>query len=387
SGESLVNDATALTVYRFAIGAAVGGAFVASQVFTAFLFVTIFGTLIGLIVAAAADLLIDQLTQRDLADEVLTNVVILLVPFASYLPAEALGASGVMATVASAVYLGRQSGKLQPDARILGTGVWNMLLYLLNAFVFLLLGLQLHSVIASLGRASFNHLLVYGLAISLAVVALRFIWVFPASYLPRLLIPGLAKRDPAPPWQAIFMIGWSGMRGIVSLAAALALPVTVGGGVPFPARNEIVFVTFCVILVTLVGMGLSLPFVARFLGMEEDGAMAAVEIRIRIRALESALTRLHELEPTFDSETEWEVEGRIVDEYRNRIEHLTGHLDGVASPQQSSANEIDHRLQTEALSAERTTIMGLRRSGEIPDDIYHHIEYDLDLAQARLNQG
>jgi len=384
SGESLVNDASALIVYRFAIAAAVAGAFDPNQVLPQFLFVSVFGTLVGLIVAAAADLLIERLMARNLADEVLVNVVILICPFASYLPAEALGASGVMAAVSGGIYLGRVSGKLQPEARILGAGVWEMMIYLLNAFVFLLLGLQLRGIVSALGGRSFEHLLGYGAAISLAAIALRFLWIYPATYLPRMVSPSLRARDPSPPWQYPFILSWSGMRGIVSLAAALALPATVAGGAAFPARNEIIFITFCVIFATLVVMGLTLPWVARALGFHDDGKMAKKEIAIRIRALEDGLQRLKELEPTFDSETEWEVEGRIVDEYRNRIEHLSGHLDGVATEAQATANEIDHRLQSEALGAERSAILAMRRRGEIPDDIYRNIEYDLDLAEARL---
>ncbi|MBV8601908.1 MAG: Na+/H+ antiporter [Candidatus Eremiobacteraeota bacterium] len=388
TGESLVNDAAALTIYQFAIAAAVTGTFVARTVVPQFVFVAIGGVMIGLIVGSAVQLMLEKLRARDLVDEVLTNVILLFAPFASYLPALALGVSGVLAAVTAGIYLSRQAPKLlTPDSRIIGYGIWEMLTYLLNAFVFLLLGLQLRGVVGVVGRAAIGPLLTWGIVISIAAIVLRFVWVFPATYLPRMLSRTLRERDPYPPWQYPFIISWSGMRGIVSLTAALALPVTVAGGAHFPRREETIFITFCVIFATLVAMGLSLPLVVRALGVLEDGKMEKKEIEIRIRALEQGLQRLRELEPTFDSEVEWEVEGRIVDEYQHRIEHLSGHLDGAANPQAASEDSVDHRLQEEALNAERTAIQAMRTSGEIPDEIYRNIEFDLDLADARLRAG
>jgi Na+/H+ antiporter len=385
SGESLVNDASALIIYRFAIAAAVSGTFVAGAVVPQFFLVSIGGIAVGLLVGVAVTWILKWLRKRELDDEFLVNIVILFSPFAGYLIAEAMGVSGVLSTVAGGIYLSRHSSVLTPDARLLSRGVWNMLTYLLNAFVFLLLGLQLHSIVTSLGHASFNRLLIYGIVISVAVIVLRFVWVFPATYVPRMLSRRLRERDPNPPWQWLVVLGWSGMRGIVSLAAALALPLTVVGGAPFPARNEIIFVTFAVILATLVGMGLTLPLMIRILRVYDDGRMQTKEISIRIKALEQGILRLRQLEPTFDSELEWEVQGRIVDEYQHRIEHLSRHLDGATETRSETA--LDHRLQNEALAAERDVIHSLRTRGEIPDDVFRRIQYDLDLADARLRQA
>ena len=377
SGESLVNDASSLIVYRFAIAAGVSGAFVADSVVPQFFIVSIGGIVIGLIIGVAVHGIHKLLRRRDWGDEVLVNVVNLFAPFASYLPAEALGVSGVLSTVACGIYLSRRSGVLSPDARIVGYSIWAMLTYLLNAFVFLLLGLQLHGVVTSIGGASLGRLAGYGLVISVAAIVLRFVWLYPATYLPRLLFRRIRERDPSPPWQWPFVLGWSGMRGIVSLAAALAVPVA------FSSRNEIIFVTFCVIFATLVVMGLTLPLVIRMLAVYDDGRMERKEIEIRIKALEHGLDRLRSLEPNFDTEVEWEVQGRIIDEYRHRIEHLTGHLDGAVAGA-AAENAVDHRLQNEALAAERQAIQEMRQRGAIPDDIYRHIERDLDLADARL---
>ena len=381
SGESLVNDASALIIYRFALAAALGGAFEAAQIVPQFFLVTIGGVAVGLVTAVVVAFLLKQLIEHDPSDEILPNVVLLISPFASYLVAERLQVSGVLATVACGIWLSRKSsGLLTPDARLLGYGIWEMLTYLLNAFVFLLLGLQLHRIVTTLGYASFNRLLFYGVVISVAVIVLRFVWVFPSTYLPRVFSRRLRERDPSPPWQWIVVIGWSGMRGIVSLAAALALPLYVA------ARDAVLFITFAVIFATLVVMGSTLPFVIKLLKVQDTSRMDRREVEIRIRALEEGMARLRELEPTFDSEVEWEVQGRIVEEYRHRVEHLGGHLEG-SDGDAPMENAVDHRLQGEALTAERRAIQDMRRRGDIPDSIYRNIEYDLDLADARLRAG
>ena len=381
SGEALVNDASSLIIYRFAIVAALTGTFVASHVVTQFFLVSIGGIAIGLAGAMVISWAHQFIRWRDLDDEVLENVINLFAPFACYLPAEALGVSGVLAAVTGGIYLSRRSSKMSPDARIVGYSVWEMMTYLLNAFVFLLLGLQLHRIVTTLGHDSFERLMVYGIVISIAVILLRFIWIYPATYVPRWVSKYIREVDPAPPWTWPAILSWAGMRGVVSLAAALAIPTSMVD------RDAIIFVTFCVIFATLVIMGSTLPFVIRFLHVMDDGRMDKREIEIRINALEEGMSRLRQLEPTFDSEVEWEVEGRIVAEYQHRIQHLRGHLELGPESEQETENAVDHRLQNAALQAERQAIQGMRRNGKIPDDIYRAIEYDLDLSESRLRQS
>ena len=381
SGESLVNDASALIIYRFAVAAAVTGTFAAGQVVPQFFIVSIGGIVVGIVLAWLLHFLMRWLHKHYPEDAVLPALLSLTTPYAAYLGAEALSVSGVLSTVAAGMWLSRRSGQMfTPNSRLVVSNVWEMTTSVLNAFVFLLLGLQLHNIVSTLGRAEFQRLLGYGIAISVAVILLRFVWLFPATYIPRWASKRLRERDPAPPWQVPFVISWAGMRGIVSLAAALAVPLAIA------SRNEIIFVTFAVIFATLVVMGLTLPLVINTLRVRDDGTMQHREIEIRIQALEAGMQRLRELEPTFDSELEWEVEGRIVDEYRHRIEHLGGHLDSVDG-EAPTENAVDHRLQREALDAERRMIQVLRRNREIPDDIYREIEYDLDLAELRLSQA
>lgn len=381
SGESLINDASSLIIYRFAVAAALTGTFAAAEVVPQFFIVSLGGIAVGLVIAWLLHKLMVWLHKRYPDDAVLPALLSLITPYAAYLTAESLTVSGVLSTVAAGMWLSRRSGQIfTPNSRLVISNIWEMLTSLLNAFVFLLLGLQLHHIVASLGPSEFRRLAGYGVAISLAVIVLRFVWIYPATYLPRWLSRSLRERDPAPQWQTVFVLSWAGMRGIVSLAAALAVPLAVA------SRDAIIFVTFAVIFATLVVMGLTLPLVMRTLSVRSDGQMERREIEIRIQALEAGLRRLQELEPTFDSEIEWELQGRIVNEYRHRIEHLRGHLDGADGEVQTE-NAVDHRLQREALDAERRMIQELRRSRQIPDDIYREIEYDLDLAELRLSQA
>jgi CPA1 family monovalent cation:H+ antiporter len=225
------------------------------------------------------------------------------------------------------------------------------------------------------------HYLWAGIAVSVIAIVVRILWVFPATYLPRALSRSVRENDPSPPWQWVFVISWSGMRGIVSLAAALALPYTADGK-PFPGRDEIVFITFCVIFSTLVLQGLSLIPIVRRLGLGGNDDLKEKETEVRIAALRAGLAKLHDLESGFGSVEEWEVQGRSVAEYEYRIAHLLGHAAGDRP--EAYESRIDHRLQTEALQAERDEIMRLRSAGEIPDEIFRLVEYDLDLADSRL---
>ncbi len=379
-GEGLVNDAMALVIYRFAVAAALTGTFSLGNASLAFAGVSVGGVVIGLLLGALLVEVTVTLRARGLSDSLIDNALQLIVPYAVYLSAEMLHTSGVLATVAAAIYVSRQSGRMyEPEGRLVASAVWNLLIFLLNGLVFLLIGLQLRDIVhdpSFVGRE-----LWIGLTISALVIAVRVAWVFPATYLPRLLFPRIAAREGVPTPSYIFVLGWSGMRGIVSLAAALAIPTLTGSGARFPGRNEIVFITFCVIFVTLVFQGLSLIPLLRWLHIEADDDMDAREIEVRVAALRAGIARMRVLEPNFESTEEWEVEGRLLGEYEYRIAHLVGHLDGSID---EGAVALDHRLQQEALDAERVAVTRMRDAGEIPDEIYRRVQYDLDLAAERL---
>ncbi len=372
-GEGLVNDATALVIYRFALVAALTGAFSPARAALAFVGVALGGLLIGYAVGYVI-IWVAQIAARGDAgsDSLLDNLLLFAAPYACYLSAEAAGVSGVLATVVGGLYVGRKAYVYSPQTRLIGKAAWDLLTYLLNAFVFIVIGLQLRAIVRAVpldGRT-----LAACAAIVVTVIVVRFVWVYPAAILPR-MIPQIRRVDPLPPQSYLFVLAWSGMRGIVSLAAALALPA-------FAYRGTIIVITFAVIFATLVGQGLSLIPILRWLRFDGEERLEEREMEVRVAALEAGIVRLRQLEPDFTSETDWEVAGRITAEYEHRIEHLRSHVGG--RDEESDESRLDHRLQAEALQAERREIKRLRASGEIPDDIYRKVEYDLDLADARL---
>src|SRR5271170_4923548 len=322
-GESLVNDATALVAYRFAVAAVLSGSFSLAHASGQFFIVGIGGILIGLIVGWLA-----QQFHKRVDDAPIEITVSLLTPFVAYLSAERLGVSGVLAVVTAGLYLGRRMPELLTfKTRLQGGPVWEMVEFLLNGFVFILIGLQLPEVLQALSghEISIHRLVGYALFISLAVVLIRILWVFPAAYLPRLLFKSIRRRDPYPSWRHVTIIAWTGMRGVVSLAAALALPLTMDrtpDGPPFEDRDLILFLTFIVILATLVVQGLSLPLLIRWLGVKDDGLMEKEERQARLKANQTALARLNEIgehEPAKASALQ-----RLRAEYEDHIRQVQG---------------------------------------------------------------
>ncbi len=376
-GESLVNDSTALICFKFAVGAAVGGGFSLLEAMGAFVWGALAGVAIGLVVGAV----IAALRRR--MDDAPTEITIsILTPYFAYLPAEALGASAVLAAVTSGVYLGFRSHELiTPQTRIQAFAVWEILVFLLNATLFVLLGLQLPTVVAGLDGYGVLDLAWWGLAISASVILLRFLWVFPMTYLPQRL--SRAPRETSPPWQYPLLVSWTGMRGAVSLAAALAIPLQTDAGAALPGREIIVFCTYAVILVTILGEGLTLSYLIRWLGVEEDGSkLAAAAARARIAAAEAALARLDELEGAawVRSATHERMRGL----YEFRIRRFAAQVDDEDDGDIEAGSQAYQRLRREVLDAERAAIVALRDSGEITDEVMRTIEYDLDLEHTRL---
>ena len=372
-GESLVNDATALVAYRLAVAAAVGGGFVAWQAGLRFLVGVAGGVAIGL----AVGWLVAE-ARRRLDDPPVEIMLSLVTGYAAYLPADRLGVSGVLAAVTTGLYLGWRAPEIaSPTTRLLGFSFWDVLVFLLNAILFILVGLQLHPILSGLGGHSAATLLGLGAAVSAVVVATRIAWQFTVPYLVRLLDrrpSQVARRVGA---RARLVSGWSGMRGAVSLAAALALPLE---GVP--QRNLIVFLTFAVILVTLVLQGLTLPALIRRLGVRGDGTEEREELRARLVATNAALTRLEELaaeEWTRDDTVE-RLRG-LYDFRRRRLKARAGKLEDDGIEDRSLAYQ---RLVRELLEAQRHAIVRLRNEGVIGTDVMHRIEREFDLEDSRL---
>ena len=382
-GESLVNDATALVAYRFAVVAVVTGSFSLAHASIQFFVVGIGGILVGLAVGWLAE----QFHKR-VDDAPIEITVSLLTPFVAYLAAERFGFSGVLAVVTAGLYLGmRMPELLSFRTRLRGGPVWEMVEFLLNGFVFILIGLQLPEVVSALSGHSIpvQRLVQYALLISLAVIVIRILWVFPATYLPRLVFKKVCRHDPYPPWRHVTIVAWTGMRGVVSLAAALALPLTLRDSTtPFPGRDLILFLTFVVILATLVLQGLSLPPLIRWLGIQDDRSMEREEREARLKANQAALTRLNEIaqrDPAKDDALQ-----RLRVEYEDHIRQVEGaEPESAGTPLRLFSSEYE-RLSHEALQIERVTIIKLRNQDVISDEVLRRIQRDIDLAEARLQQ-
>ena len=265
-----------------------------------------------------------------------------------------------------------------------GGPVWEMLEFILNGFVFILIGLQLPGVLSALsGNAiPIPQLIAYALLISLAVVIIRILWVFPATYLPRILFKRICRNDPSPEWRHVAIVAWTGMRGVVSLAAALALPLTRQDGSPFPGRDLILFLTYVVIVATLVVQGLSLPPLIRWLGLKDDGAMEREEREARLQANRAALAKLNEFKESDPAKLEALQRLRV--EYEDHILQVEGaEPESAGTPLRRFSSEYE-RLSHEALLQERRTILDLRNKDVISDEVLRRIQRDIDLAEARI---
>jgi CPA1 family monovalent cation:H+ antiporter len=377
-GESLVNDATALVALQFAVAALLTGNFSIGNASLRFVWVVVGGIAFGLLIGVCM-----RWVQRHLDDPPVQITFSLLTPFLAYLPAEYLRVSGILSTAAAGIYLGWHSPlTISARTRLQVYSFWEIIAFLLNGFVFISIGLQLPGIISGLEGESRLSLARYALIVSIAVVMVRIIWVFSATYIPRLLSKQLRARDPAPPWQEVTITAWAGMRGVVSLAAAFALPFVLSDGQPFPGRNYVLFLTFCVILATLVFQGLTLPLIIRKLGIRDDGSTDDEERSARVEANKAALKLLDELATR--NEFSIETVQRLRAEYDDRLEQLKLCAENPDDCSGQILTPQYQRLQQETLTAERQTIIQLRNRRVINDESLRRIQRDLDLAEARL---
>jgi Na+/H+ antiporter len=378
-GESLINDATALVAYRFAVAAVLTGSFSLWNASWHFVLSVLGGIAIGL----AVGFVIRQIRRR--LDHSPTEIAIALFSgYFAYLPAEAAGVSAVLAAVTVGIYVGWYTPELTTvQTRLQGDAVWEILVFMLNALLFALVGLQLRPILDGLSGHSTGSLIADGVLVSATVIVTRFVWVYPGTYLPRLLIRRVRERDPYPPWQYPTLIGWAGLRGAVSLAAALALPLTTDAGDPFPERSLVIYLAFCVIFATLVLQGLTLPVLIRILRLEDDGLAAKEETKARIHAAEAALGRLEELagEDWVRDDTAERMRGL----YQFRRSRFAARFDDQDDGLIEERSQAYQRLRRELLDAERQAVVSLRREGRINDEVMNRIQRDLDLEDARLD--
>jgi len=379
-GESLVNDSTSLVIFKVAlvaVGAAtplIGHAWIPGE----FIYVSIGGIAVGLVVGRC----IGWVRRRVLDDgpQVFLTAS-LLTPYISYLLADQfLHVSGVLSVVATGLYLGWEApGVLNSSIRLQAQAFWEMVIYLLNGIVFVLIGLQLPGILHSMEEHWWPRPFLYALVINAVCILVRLAWIFPGAYLPRLLSKRIREREEVPDWRQIVIVGWSGMRGIVSLAAALALQ----GYPDFPRPHLVQFIAFSVILTTLVFQGLTLPPLIRFLGVGDDGIPAREEIEARNHISKTVFDKIEEMR------REEKFPASAIDTVENSYRERALILQDDLAEQLGWSDQRHHvlsvrRLRRLMIAAQRRALLGMRRAGLIGDDVMHKIEHELDLEEVRL---
>jgi CPA1 family monovalent cation:H+ antiporter len=378
-GESLVNDASSLIAFRFALAAVVTGHFSASEAVQQFFIVAGGGVLVGVAAAAIIYHLHRTLPTTASIDTALT----VMSPYVMYIAAEQIHCSGVMSVVSGGLFLSRRAHTfLDYKSRMQAYGVWSTLIFVLNGLVFILIGLELPEIRSLLSPEAFRRAIGYGLFVSVLVIAIRFIWMYPAAHVPRLLFLSIAAREASPGWRMPTALAWAGMRGVVSLAAALSIPQTLPGGEPFPQRGVLLVITFVVILVTLVGQGLTLPWIVRRLRVEDvDRHVPEDEQELALRA---------------------ELAGAVVAHLAShpatgtpRVDRAHAHYTRVAMRTKAALDELratSHATHSEGLDfrrslvdVQRQALTRIRDAATYDDEVVRKVESALDLEEARLD--
>jgi CPA1 family monovalent cation:H+ antiporter len=378
-GESLVNDGTALVIVAAAVAAAIGGTFSLADASLEFVIGIAGGVAVGLVVAW----LIAQARKR--IDDTPTEITIsLFTGYAAYLPAEQLHVSGVLAAVTAGIYLGLRAPDISTaQMRLQGFATWDLVQFLLNGVLFVLIGLQLPHVIEGLDDGYSNaELIGYGALFSAVVICVRIAFLQTAPYVIRALDRRPSQRARRVGWRERLVSGWSGMRGGVSLAAALAIPLETDAGTAFPGRDLIIFITFCVILATVVGQGLTLPYLIRALGVESDDGEEQEELRARLVAAKAALEEIDRLE-----DEGWVREDtleRMRGLYRYRKRRFAARAGKVEDNGYEDRSQSYQRAVRSVLEAQRGAIVELRNNGEISNDVMHRVGREIDLEDTRL---
>jgi len=373
-GESLVNDATGLVAFQVALVAVASGGFSATHALGQFAVVALGGIAFGLVVGW-----IVAHVHRRLDDYLIETVITVITAYVAYIPAEHLGVSGVLATVAAGGFLGwRNPRLLSPLTRLRSRSVWSVLLFLFNSLVFILIGLELAGTSTLLAAVSTAGVLSWCAAIAGATIAIRIAWVPIVMYLPYRLRCALRGVRPQPVWKGTVVVAWTAMRGIVSLALALALPKTLPDGSPFPFRDLLILLVFAVIVVTLLGQGLTLPLLIKALKFVDDGAAARQERDGLLRGTERALARLGEIDQT-SIIVPWLVE-RLRATYEERLSRLqTSVRDDPECRLMDGDSLAFQRLRGQLIDAERDCVVAMRDRGEISEEVLHKLQQDLDL--------
>jgi monovalent cation/hydrogen antiporter len=381
-GESLVNDASSLIVYRFALAALLTGKFVFWKAGMDFLVVIFLGILIGLAIAHIVYAIHRWLPTTPTIDTAITFIS----PYLMYIAAEHFHSSGVLAVVSGGLFLSYRSQDIfDYGSRLTTASVWNVLVFLLNGIVFILIGLQLPTIIRGLGAYSLRAVIGYGVTISAVAIVVRLLWVFPGAYLPRLINRRVRMRERRPPSKQVFIIGWSGMRGLVSLAAALAIPIALPGGEGLPHRNLILCITFIVILITLVFQGLSLPWIIRWLKISADDGEREQRLNLKLRLDRVALDHINT--GYADEVASIEPFSLLKARYEKKIDLTARILEKEGAHEVIPSFMIQFReLQLELIRLQRGELARMRHRNEFPEELMRGEEFELDLEEARVRR-
>jgi len=374
-GESLVNDATGLIAYKYGIAAAASGTFIFWLASINFFYVAIVGILVGLVLGQLFKWIHQITPDNPVNDTTLTFIA----PYTAYLLAEQIHVSGVLSVVTCGLFLSWNSSVIfKHQSRLNAWSVWETVIFILNGLIFILIGLQLPVILKHIQTHSFLTLLFYGSVISIATIVLRIIWVYPATYLPRWFSKRIRQKEKRPSPRLVTIVAWSGMRGVVSLAAALALPLSFGN-VAFPNRDMIIFLTFSVIFATLVIQGISLPHLIKWLGIKPSDEELHEEQQARLKIVTKVIEHIEE---NYSMGLSDEVLNQVKTKYEIRIQRIRkGESVGKISEQQVGDF---HRVQREIITVERNMLNAMRKEGHISEEALRKIEYELDLEETRL---
>jgi CPA1 family monovalent cation:H+ antiporter len=379
-GESLVNDATGLLALQFGIAAIVNNqSFSAAAGILRFAYLGIGGIVVGFVVS-----IVVERFEHEIDDGPIEIAISILVPYAAYFAAEELHVSGVLAVVTCGLYLSRKSvAFFSPGVRIEARAVWQALTFVLNGIVFVLIGLQLPVILSGIRDHSLRELIGFGALLSLVVIVLRLLWLFPSARIAWIIRTRILHHQlTPPPPRAVFVVGWTGLRGVIALAAAMSLPQALANGAPFPNRDVIIFLTYCVILATLVGQGLTLPPLIRLLGLESSQHVDQEEFEARREILEGALGRLEDLRKQ-DAGPFTDVYDDVARHYRTRLSTLRGEGSDEHGTTTDHARLYDD-VSRELVRLERRIAIDLRNQGRVSDEALRRVLYELDLDETRM---
>ena len=383
SGESLMNDATGLVGFKFALAVVLGGSFTVRGMAVEFFLLSTGGFAIGLVVGYGVGRLRDLLRRLNASDALIEVTLSLLTPYAAYLLADHVGVSGILAVVAAGLYSGwRDPVRMDAETRQTAWGVWSLVLFWLNGIAFVLLGLQFPRLLAAVSNDyTALQLLGFTAAIAGTAIVARLAWVYPGTYLP-FLIPRVRAKEKRPRRAAVLVLGWAGMRGTVTLAAALSIPLVLDDGSPFPGRDIVIFLAFGVIAVTLLVQGTTLEALIHRLGLREDESRPKEERLARMTAVEAGLQVLRTIEASAATPDEHAALGHVIAEYEQRLAVLTAEGETRRSAQQR--RNAGHRYRTAALQAERQAVNDLWLRGIIIDEVHRPLQELLDHEESML---